>query len=258
MSGRNDRSRSYVVTGGASGIGEAVCRVLADRGDRPIIVDLDAHRAGSLAEELGCPHVVSDLAMLPANADHLRARVVQATAGLDGIVNAAGLSSAQHFPEIEAQHWERLLRTNLSAPLFVIQTLQDLLCRPGGSIVNITSAEAGTVVSTSPRSTPAYACAKAGLDMLTKSLASDLAPEGIRVNSVAPGFVATPLTAAMQPRLGDWIKAVAPLGRWADPREIAEVVVFLLSDRASFMSGSSVAVDGGLTLGVTSRTTGPP
>jgi NAD(P)-dependent dehydrogenase (short-subunit alcohol dehydrogenase family) len=162
------------------------------------------------------------------------------------------VSSAAHYPEIDFADWERVVRINMTAPLFVVQSLDPLLARPGASIVMITSIEATHVISTSERSTPAYAAAKAGLKLITESLASDLAAEGVRVNAVAPGFVRTPLTDGMRDRgAGAWVEKVVPMSRWAEVDDIAQAAMYLLDDASSFVSGTSLVVDGGLTLGVT-------
>ncbi|MGB2710530.1 MAG: SDR family oxidoreductase, partial [Conexibacter sp.] len=207
-----------------------------------------------LAVALDCPFVACDLADLPGDVAALRAAVEPHAPLLDGIVNAAGVSSDSHFPDVDCAAWERVLRVNLSAPFFVVQALEPLLRRPGASIVNVTSAEATGVYSSSTRPTPDYAAAKAGLKLATECLAVDLARVGVRVNAIAPGFTATPMTEGMKDRLAPFVPALIPLGRWGEPADVADVALFLLSERAAYVTGASIAVDGGMTLGVTART----
>ncbi len=249
--------RWVVVTGGAGGIGRAVCVGLADEGARPIVVDIDAEHGEQVALQTGGSFVHCDLCDLPAAAKHLTEAVSSLTTSLAGVVSAAGVSSQGHYPDLALDDWDRVIRINMTAPLFVVQALDGLIQRPGAAIVMITSAEATRVISTSARSTPAYAAAKAGLKMITESLASDLARDGVRVNAVAPGYTRTPLTAGLRERgAGGWIERVVPAGRWGEPEDMADVVLFLLSDRSRYVSGASLVVDGGLTLGITTAMTG--
>jgi NAD(P)-dependent dehydrogenase (short-subunit alcohol dehydrogenase family) len=220
------------------------------------VVDLDSERSRALTSRLGCPFVPCDLADLPAGVERLREQLEHQGETIDGIVNAVGITSSSHFPEVEYEEWDRVLRTNLSAPFMVVQALYGLLRRPGAAIVNITSAEADGVYSTSRRATPDYAAAKAGLKMATECLAMDLSREGVRVNAIAPGLIATPMTAGMRDKLDQAIPPLVPMERWGEPEEIAAAALFLLSDAAGYVSGASLAVDGGVTLGFTEHTFG--
>lgn len=161
-------------------------------------------------------------------------------------MNAAGVASTETTGEVTLAEWDHVLRVNLTAPFFVCQALADRLA-DGGAIVNISSIEAHVALSTSGATTPGYAASKAGLELVTTCLAADLRGRGIRVNAVAPGFIRTPMTAAHQLAHGDWVARRTPLGRWAEPSDVAAVVEFLLSDGARFITGTTVVVDGGLT-----------
>ena len=138
---------------------------------------------------------------------------------------------------------------NLSAPFLLTQRLLDVLA-DGGAIVNVTSAAAGTVLATSGTFTPSYSAAKAGFASVTGSLAAALGPRGIRVNAVAPGFIETDMTARTTADTRRWIEDRTPLGRWGEAAEVAAAIAFLLSDAAAFITGATLPVDGGVTLGV--------
>ena len=176
-------------------------------------------------------------------------RAVRAAATtLDGIVHAAGISPRTAFPEVDEAEWGRVVEVNLSAPFLLTQRLLDVLV-DGGAIVNVTSAAAANVLATSGTFTPSYSAAKAGFASVTASLAAALGPRGIRVNAVAPGFIATDMTARTTPTrgAGSRIDATRPVGRGGGG---GDVIAFLLGDAAAFITGVTMPVDGGVTLGV--------
>jgi NAD(P)-dependent dehydrogenase (short-subunit alcohol dehydrogenase family) len=240
--------RRVLVTGGASGIGKATAKLLLRRGAKVVIVDADQARLAGVASELGVPSIVIDL----ADAAGIRPMVEHAAAlmgGLDGVVNCAGISLAgKPFAAIEQADWARVLAVNLTAPFLICQAaLPYLTAHPRASIVNVSSA---TGLSPTKGSDPAYISSKAGLLGLTKAMAADFGP-GIRVNAVCPGLVDTPMVAG---RIADVDASGAPkaaalyaLKRAADPRELAESICFLLGDGAGYITGATLAVDGGRT-----------
>jgi 3-oxoacyl-[acyl-carrier protein] reductase len=138
---------------------------------------------------------------------------------------------------------------NARAPFFLLQGLADLM-PPGSAVVGIASIEAVTVLAMSGATSPVYASTKAALRSLTETLAVDLGPRGIRVNAVAPGLIRTPLTSRAQADERDaWIRSHTPLGRWGEPADIADVVGFLAAPASRFMTGTTLVVDGGISLG---------
>jgi NAD(P)-dependent dehydrogenase (short-subunit alcohol dehydrogenase family) len=244
--------RAVLVTGAARGIGEAVARVCAQHGAAVALVDLDP-AVTDVAEDLaasGSRAVAGtvDLRSAAALADVVP-RLVAHLGGLDGVVNNAGVNAYFDPVAMSEDEWEATFAVDLRAAWLVLrQTLPHLLERPGASVVNISSIHARLTV---PGMFP-YAAAKAGLEGLTRSLALEYGPAGVRVNAVAPGFTRTRL-------VEEWIEHQPdpdaarreildrhPLKRFAEPYEVAEVVAFLLSSASGAVTGATVAVDCGL------------
>jgi NAD(P)-dependent dehydrogenase (short-subunit alcohol dehydrogenase family) len=241
--------RHVLVTGGGSGIGRATCEQLADAGAHVTVVDIDAGAAETVARATRGTAVVADLTDVKAAVVAIAERVEV----LDGLVSAAGIVESTGFPESRVDEWERVLRLNLEAPHFLVQGLLARLRRPGAAIVNVTSVSAKTVLATSGIVTAGYGASKAGLELASRSLAHELAPLGLRVNTVAPGYVETPLSGAHLGEHGESVRAQIPVGRVGAPAEIAAAVLFLLSDSASYITGAQLVVDGGLTLSSAQR-----
>lgn len=233
---------TILVVGGSGGIGSAVSRLMLDKGARVVIADRDTPANRRIVERLGARFVGVDLEAITDAVATLR----DALSEVDGVVHAAGVAATQMIGNVTLAQWDHVLRVNLTAPFFVCQGLADRVA-DGGAIVNVSSIGAHVALATSGATTPAYAASKAGLELVTSCLAADLRGRGIRVNSVAPGFVRTAMTAAHELAHGDWVARRTPLGRWAEASDVAEVVGFLLSDGARFMTGTTVVVDGGLT-----------
>lgn len=233
--------KRVVVTGGASGIGLATAELLIERGAKVAIWDVQADTL-EIADRIGAHGQVVDVT------GDLTAPVAEAAerlGGLTSLVHAAGRMKPEPIGTLSAQSWDAVLDVNLRAHALLTQEMLPFLEQePGASIVGIASIEG---IAANPW-IPSYCASKAGMLGLTRSMAAQFGASGIRVNAVCPGFVVTPM---LQPALDiPEIKAefeqAAPLGRMAQPREIATAVVFLISDDASFVTGTELVVDGGL------------
>ena len=241
---------SAVVTGAASGIGAATASVLMSAGVHTIRLDLHA-------AELDPAHPAElqvGIAADVRDAD-LATRLSEAGVAIDGIsylVNCAGILETTGFSGVHREAWLRCLEINLVGAYNVLDALApSLRATAPAAVVNITSIEASRVIALSdPDPTPQYAASKAGLHMLTQSAARAMAADGVRVNSISPGFVATPMAAAHgdTSRLPPVLAARIPAGRFANATEIAYAAAFLLSDQAGYITGTDLRVDGGFQL----------
>ena len=237
--------RRVLVTGGASGIGRATALRLGKLGADVLVADRDGDGAKAVAAEAGGEAIVVDFADIEAAIETVRA----SCGTLQGLVNGAAVVPKTEFPEVEVDDWQRVIDLDLTAPFRLTQALVDNFDPEGASIVNITSIASLTVLASSGRISPAYSAAKSGLRLVSDSLAAVLGRRGIRVNAVAPGFIETPMTET-EGETHAWLTARIPLGRWGKPEELAGAIVFLLSDAASYVNGTTLVVDGGLTVGL--------
>lgn len=238
-----------LVTGAASGIGAATADLLRSAGVD--VIGLDRDYPAGVQSDPGITRARVDITDSVA----VEAALVQALGGapLAYVVNCAGILHDTGFDHATVEAWRRTLDVNLVGAYNVMVAAKPFMVRDrGASVVNVTSLEATRVIALSnPDPTPHYAASKAALAMLTKSAARALAGEGIRVNAVAPGFVRTKMGAAAHggdASLPEALRRRVPVGRFAEPSEIASCIVFLLSDQASYVTGSALAVDGGFEL----------
>ena len=231
--------RTALVIGGASGIGWASARALAADGCRVLLADLDADGAAARVAELGDPHTAAGVDVTDEDSV---AALFEAAGPLDVVVTTAGFSNMSPIVDMPVDQFRAVVDVCLTGSLIVAKYAGRTL-RNGGALLWISSLNGRQpAVGMS-----AYCSAKAGLSMLTQVAALELAARGIRVNAVAPGFVHTPLTegAAMVPGVVEEYVENTALGRAGTPEDIAEAVVFLCSERASWITGEVLDVNGG-------------
>ena len=243
--------RVALVTGAGRGIGRSVAYALAQAGAEVWLVARTYDQIEQAAAEIrasggrarAVPCDVTDRAAVNA--------VVSAIPVLDVLVNNAGTNIPEPFVEVSEKHLDLLVNVNIKAAFLVAQAaVKKMLDAPdrkvrGGAIVNISS-QMGHVGS---MNRTVYCLTKHALEGLTKAMALELAAHNIRVNSVAPTFIETPMTAPMfeRPEFGDWVRERIPMGRVGQPDEVAAAVVFVASPAASLITGTSLVVDGGWT-----------
>ncbi|MBV8182120.1 MAG: SDR family oxidoreductase [Mycobacterium sp.] len=230
-------NRTAVVVGGASGIGRAVAHALAAEGCRVTVADRNTDGARAVAAELGDPHTAATVEV--TDEDSVRALFGQADT-LDVVVNTAGYSGVGLITELAVEDFRSVVDVCLTGAFLVIKHAAPRL-RDGGALVSLSSLNGRQPAA----AMSAYCAAKAGLSMLTQVAALELAPRGLRVNAVAPGFVHTPLTepATQIPGVLDEYLENTPLGRAGTPEEIAEAVVFL--SKAPWLTGEVLDLNGG-------------
>lgn len=231
--------RVAVVVGGASGIGQAVAGGLADEGYRVVVADRNADGAAARAAELGAP---ATSAAVDVTDEATVAALFEQTGPVDVVVNTAGFGDFGSIVDLEAERFRAVVDCCLTGSFLVMKHAGRQL-RDGGSLVSITSLNARLAAP----GMSAYCSAKAGLAMLTQVAALEFAPRGIRVNAVSPGFVHTPLTelVTLAPGVLEDYVDNTPLGRVGTAQDVANAVLYLCSDKASWMTGEVIDLNGG-------------
>jgi NAD(P)-dependent dehydrogenase (short-subunit alcohol dehydrogenase family) len=241
------QDRVAVVTGAGGGLGLAIGRALRSVGAVVVASDLSVETGQAAARELGGEFVQTDVTD-PDSVRELVHAVLDQHGKLDVMVNNAGIAHNVPAEEMTDEEWRRMISVNLDGVFWGCREAGLVMLERGsGSIVNIASMSG--VVSNHPQPQAHYNAAKAGVIMLTKSLAGEWASRGVRVNSVSPGYIRTPLTemGMLRPEWADVWLSSTPLGRIAEPREIAPAVVYLASDASSYATGTNLLIDGGYT-----------
>ncbi len=238
--------KTAIVTGSTRGIGRATAQALSDSGARVAIVGRERDRAAAVAGEVGngaagfgCD--MADTVQVTA----LIADVEKEFGGVDVLVNNAGLTRDNLVMRLKDEDWDAVLNANLRGAFAAIRAVsRGMMKKRSGRIINMAS----VVGITGNKGQANYAASKAGLIALTKSVAKELGSRNILVNAIAPGFIATEMTDAMTPEARTALNGLIPLERLGAPEDIAAMVVFLASDKASYITGQVIVVDGGMTM----------
>ncbi len=254
MAGRVD-GKVALVTGGASGLGAESARRLAREGAKVMLTDLAADAGQAVADEIldagGTAAFLTQDVTDEARWGEVVAATLDRFGGIDVLVNSAGVGDGgQSILEATLEAWRRIVSINLDGTFLGVKTVAPIMVAAGrGSIINLSS----ILGKVGLPGASAYCASKGGVLMLTKSVALELAPLGVRVNSVHPGFIETPMVvnafrrSENENEMRDTIISRHAMARLGVPREIADAIVFLASDESSFMTGSEMVVDGGYT-----------
>jgi 2-hydroxycyclohexanecarboxyl-CoA dehydrogenase len=248
---RGLRGKAAIVTGGAGGIGQAICRRLAEEDCSVGILDKDGEAAKRLAAEIGPTADAYAVDITSRTAVAAAVAAFEAKRPVDILVNNAGWDRFAYFLDTEPPLWEQLIAVNLTGPLnlhhVVLPGMQE---RKSGRVVNIAS-DAGRVGSSMEA---VYSACKGGIIAFTKTMAREMARSGVTLNAVCPGPTETPLLAAMAgdddqaARIYDGLRRAIPLKRLGKPEDVPGIVAFLASDDSAYITGQVISVSGGLTM----------
>ncbi len=250
-SGMKLKGKNAVVTGASRGIGRAIAESLAAegatvvaiyRGSRDAALEMEKAAAEKGHRIIPRQADVADAAQITELFDGLEKELGQ----IDILVNNAGVIHDDLFVRLEEKDWDKVLDTNLSGTMRCCHKVAfPMMRRRSGRIINISSVAAEFV---NPGQTN-YAASKGAINSFTRALAAELAPRGVTVNAIAPGFIETDMSAAVRNKAGDKLKDFIPLRRLGQPSDIAKAVVFLAGDDGGYITGQVITVDGGLSLG---------
>lgn len=251
------KDKVAIITGGAGGIGQATCKLLAQEGARIMVADLVAEQAQRVADEIRALGHQAEAWQVNVTefeqANGLARATVDRFGRIDILVNIAGGSAGpviktkqQVFAESQPERWDEMITLNLKGTMNCTRAVINYMIENGSGRVVSFASTAGMIGGLRVSD---YSAAKAGVIGFTKALAKEVAAYGINVNSIAPGVVGTPRMFGMPKEVLDGYLKGIRLGRLAKPEELASVVLFLASEDSSYITGQNIAVDGGLTLG---------
>lgn len=243
-------TRTAIVTGGGSGIGLAIAGRFISAGIRTIIIGRDAHKLAAAQQQLGkdCHPITHDLSDLPS-LPGLVHQIITRFGPIDILVNNAGINMKKEFQDVTDEEFDDILHTNVKA-VFALsrEVVKTMLPRRKGNIINISSMASRYGI---PK-VIAYTASKGAIESMTRAMAVELSPEGILVNCIAPGFIATDMSAKAlngDPERKQKVFSRTPIGRLGLPDEVGDAAVFLASAQASYLTGVILPVDGGNSIG---------
>lgn len=242
------KGKVAIVTGGASGIGEATVRCMVEEGAHVLIADLNVEAGQKLAEELNSPdtRVIFQRVNVTSEEEIIQMvdRAVTEFGKLDIIFNNAGIGSMNPSTDLSYEDWRKTISVNLDGVFLCSKyAIRAMIKNGGGSVINCAS----ILGHVGQAATASYTAAKGGVVNLTRTLAIEYAKQNIRVNAVCPGYIDTPLLSQLDDATKNYLISLHPIGRLGRPEEVAKAVVFLASDDASFITGANLLVDGGYT-----------
>lgn len=246
------------VTGAGSGNGKAIAQTLLEEGASVALLDIVPESCQELTSQYGDSVAVEVDVADPSSVRRAADQIEKSFGRLDILVNNAGIVRSANFEELSVEEWNQVFAVNSTGPFLMSQAVMPFL-KAGveargematASIVNITSVEAHIVISSSGHPQVHYNASKGALLQFTRALAVECAANRIRVNAVAPGFIETPFTRAVlgNPEVLEWLLERTPMGRVGKPEDVANAVSFLSSERASWVTGTTLFVDGGWTV----------
>src|SRR6202022_2542360 len=239
--------RVAIVTGGARGIGLETAKPLKENGARIVIVDINAEAGEKAAKELGADFVRTDLTRSD-EVSRLATEVRSKHGRIDIAFNNAGIAINAPSEECSDEDWHKVININLHGVFYCCRKFGKMMLEQGkGSIIN--TASMSGIIANTPQPQSAYNASKAGVILLTKSLAGEGAKRGVRVNSISPGYVATEIT-KLGTSITEWHQKwleLTPMGRLGEVSEVASAVLYLASDASSYFTGSNLVMDGGYT-----------
>lgn len=246
----NSEQKIAIVTGGASGLGYAIAEKFVQNNIRTIIIGRNEEKLEKARNTLGnlCTSYsfdLTDLGQIPA----LVNRIEKENGKIDILVNNAGINLKKFMTEVSDEEFQKVILTNLTAVFSVSREVAKvMLAQESGSIINISSMAAKYGIP----QVIAYTAAKTGIEGMTKAMAVELSPKGIRVNCVAPGFIATDMSAKAlnnDPDRKNKVLSRTPMGKLGNPADVAEAVYYYATDAAKYVTGTVLAVDGGNSIG---------
>jgi len=239
------KDKVVLITGASGGIGKAIAKKFAAAGAEVALNDIAPSEEAlkSFSQEIGAKYFLADVSTLE-KVEKMVEEIQKEFGRLDVLVNNAGITQDRTLAKMTKEEWQRVIDINLTGVFNCSKAALPLLIQNQGNIISISSlvGQRGNFGQTN------YAAAKAGIIGFTKSLAKEVGRLGVRVNAIAPGFIETRLTENLPPEVTETVKKFTPLGRFGKPEEVANLIFFLASDQANFITGAVVNIDGGLPL----------